>query len=213
MKSPALFAFVLLPALARADLSSVAWAEEDDWAQFRGPMGTGVSVESDVPLEWGPGKNIRWRTAVTGAGNSSPIVSRGRVFITAAEDKGRTRTLHCLDRQTGAVVWSRTVTLADAERTQQDNPYCGSTPCADGERVLVWHSSAGFHCYDFDGKVLWSRDLGKFAHMWGYGSSPILHGKRVVLNCGPGDRTFLTALDKGTGATVWTVDEPGGSNS
>ncbi len=194
---------LLLPALALAD----------DWPQFRGPFGTGASAEAAFPLEWGPDKNVRWRTPLTGVGNSSPIVSKGRVFITSAEDKGKKRSLLCLDRKTGAVLWTQTVTHADAEPTQEDNPYCGSTPCADGERVVVWHSSAGLHCYDFDGKPLWSRDLGKFAHMWGYGSSPILHGDRVVLNCGPGSRTFLVALDKKTGKTLWQADEAGGSDS
>src|SRR6185295_19575034 len=96
---------------------------------------------------------------------------------------------------------------------QQDNPHCGSSPCADGERVVVWHSSAGLHCYDFDGKPLWSLDLGKFAHMWGYGSSPILHGDRVVLNAGPGPRTFLVSVDKKTGKEAWRSEEPGAKSS
>jgi len=194
---------LLLPALAFAD----------DWPQFRGPLGTGASAEAAFPLEWGPQKNVRWRTPLTGVGNSSPIVSKGRVFITSAEDKGKKRSLLCLDRKSGALLWTQTVNHADAEPTQEDNPYCGSTPCADGERVIVWHSSAGLHCYDFDGKLLWSRDLGKFAHMWGYGSSPILLGDRVLLSCGPGSRTFLIALDKKTGKTLWQADEAGGSDS
>src|SRR5436190_23096814 len=117
-----LLAILLLPVLARA---------EDDWSQFRGPLGSGASAESEFPLEWSATKNIRWRAALTGVGNSSPIVSKGRVFVTVAEDKGRKRSLVCLDRKTGAVLWTRTVSHADAEPTQQDNPHCGSTPCAD----------------------------------------------------------------------------------
>jgi outer membrane protein assembly factor BamB len=181
----------------------------DDWPQFRGAAGNAVSAEKEAPLEWGPGKNIRWKSLLTGGGNSSPIVSRGRVFVTIAEEQGKKRILICLDRKTGALFWSRSVACA-VEPTQEDNPHCGSTPCADGERVIVWHYSAGLHCYDFDGKPLWNRDLGKLSHMWGYGSSPVLHGDHVLLNGGPGDRTFLTALDKRTGATLWQHDEPGG---
>lgn len=203
MKSILTVALLLLPIAALAD----------DWPRFRGLAGTGASAEATFPLEWGPQKNVRWRTPLAGTGSSSPIVSNGRVFVTVAEDKGRKRSLLCLDRTTGAVRWMVAVTLPDAEPTQQDNPYCGSTPCADGERVVVWHSSGGLHCYDLEGKTLWSRDLGTFAHMWGYGSSPIIHGDRVVLNCGPGDRTFLVSLDKKTGKTMWQADEAGGSNS
>ncbi len=186
-------------------------ARADDWPQYRGPLGAGTSAEKAAPLEWGPEKNVRWRVPLPGVGNSSPIVSKGRVFVTAAEEKGRKRTLLCLDRATGRILWSRTVAFEGVEPTHQDNPYCGSTPCADGERVVVWHSSAGLHCYDFEGKPLWSRDLGKFDHMWGYGSSPIIEGDRVFLNCGPGDRSFLVALDKQNGKTIWQQDETGDS--
>ena len=195
-------AAVCIPAAARAD----------DWPQFRGPGGKGVSTEKRFPLEWGPTKNVRWRTALPAAGNSSPIVSRGRVFVTVAEDKGRKRSLLCLDRKTGKTLWSRSVSYPDAEPTHGQNPHCGSTPCADGERVIVWHSSAGLYCYDYEGKPLWKRNLGKFVHMWGYGSSPVLHQGRVLLNCGPGDRTLLTALDKKTGKTVWEAAETGGDS-
>jgi outer membrane protein assembly factor BamB len=196
----ALAALALLAAAARAD----------DWPQFRGPGGTGVCAEPKAPLEWGPEKNVRWKTAIPGAGNSSPIVSKGRVFVASAEDQGRKRSLHGLDRKSGALLWTRTVPYAEVEPTQEDNPYGGSTPCADGERVFVWHSSAGLHAYDFEGKPLWSRDLGKFVHMWGYGASPVLHGGRLFLNCGPGARTFLVAIDPKDGKTLWQADEPGG---
>ncbi|OYV88761.1 MAG: hypothetical protein B7Z73_07815, partial [Planctomycetia bacterium 21-64-5] len=60
------------------------------------------------------------------------------------------------------------------------------------------------------GRPLWSRDLGTFRHIWGYGSSPVFYGDAVLLNCGPGERTFVTAIDRDTGKTLWQVDEPGG---
>src|SRR5262249_58058006 len=64
----------------------------------------------------------------------------------------------------------------------------------------------------FDGKELWHRDLGRQRHIWGWGSSPILHGDRCILNFGPGERTFLIAVDKRTGKTLWQTDEPGGDS-
>src|SRR5262245_65636589 len=79
-----------------------------DWPQFRGPFGNGVSPEDKAPLRWGPAKNIRWKLALPGPGNSSPIVSRGRVFITCAEDGGRKRHLYCFDRRDGTQLWVRT---------------------------------------------------------------------------------------------------------
>lgn len=181
-----------------------------DWPAFRGPDGNGVAQEDKAPLHWGPAKNVRWKAPLPGPGNSSPIVSHGHVFVTCAEEQGRKRNLYCFDRQTGERLWVRTVKLATTEPTHRSNPYCASTPAADGSRVVVWHGSAGVFCYSFDGKEVWKRDLGPMRHEWGYASSPILHRGKVLLNFGPGSRTFLAALDLGTGELLWKQDEPGG---
>ena len=76
--------------------------------------------------------------------------------------------------------------------------------------MVVWHGSAGVFCYDFDGQELWKKDLGETRHDWGYASSPILHGTKLILNFGPGSRTFLAALDLKRGDLHWKRDEPGG---
>ena len=145
-----------------------------------------------------------------GPGNSSPIVARGRVFITCAEEQGKKRNLYSLDRKTGSEIWKRTVEFAGSEPTHNTNPYCGSTPVTDAERIVVWHGSAGIFCYDYEGKELWNSDPGDVRHDWGYGSSPIIHRGKVILNFGPGPETFLTALDLKTGKILWKHDEPGG---
>jgi outer membrane protein assembly factor BamB len=54
--------------------------------------------------------------------------------------------------------------------------------------------------------------LGSFRHIWGYGSSPVFHADAILLNCGPGKRTFVTAIDRRNGRTLWQVDEPGGDD-
>ena len=80
-------------------------SDAGDWAGFRGPNGTGIAAENNLPTEWSAEKNVKWRTPLPGPGNSSPIVSNGRVFITCAEDKGTKRNLYCLDRKTGKQLW------------------------------------------------------------------------------------------------------------
>lgn len=179
-----------------------------DWPQFRGPNGDGTCAETEAPLEWGPEKNVAWRSELPSAANSSPIVSNGRVFLTCAEDEGKKRSLLCFDRKDGKLLWTRTVEFGKVMPTHDTNPYCGSTPAANGETVVVWHGSAGLHAYDFKGGELWSRDLGEFRHIWGYATSPVIHGARVILHAGPGQRVFLTSLDLATGKTLWETDEP-----
>jgi len=180
-----------------------------DWPAFRGPTGSGVAEGEKAPTKWSGEENIKWKTALPRPGNGSPIVVKGRVLVTSAEDEqGRRRSLYCFDAASGHQRWVRTVTIDKTMPTHKTNPYCGSTPASDGQRVVAWQSSAGLYCYDLDGEELWSRDLGEFRHMWGYGSSPILHKGRVILHTGPGKRVFVMAIDLETGKTIWETDEP-----
>lgn len=192
---------------------AAAPAAAEDWPAFRGPRGDGISRDTNIPVEWGPDENIAWRSELPAPGNSSPVVSNGRVFVTCATDEGGKRNLYSYDRTDGKRLWVKTVHHKPGEDTHKTNPYCGSTPAADGERVVVWHGSAGLFCYDFDGSELWSNDLGDVGHIWGYGSSPVLHDGKVILNFGPGEDTFLAALDLENGELLWKTPEPGGNNA
>ncbi|MEQ8785154.1 MAG: PQQ-binding-like beta-propeller repeat protein [Pirellulaceae bacterium] len=195
-----------LASLVLVAAAAPSWA--GDWNAFRGPDGNGVSSETNVPVEWSADKNVKWKVALPQPGNGSPIVVKGRVLVNCAEDKdGQQRTLYCFDRKTGDKLWSQTVKFAQKMPTHQTNPYCGTTPASDGERVVTWHSSAGLYCYDLDGEKLWSRELGEFEHIWGYGSSPVIYKDRVLLNSGPGERVFMAAFDLKTGETLWEQEE------
>ena len=187
---------------------SSALALAADWPAFRGPLGNGISEETKAPLEWDKTKNVNWTAKLPQASNGSPIVSGGFVFVTAPEDaKGTQRNLYCFDRKTGAKAWSKTVTFEKEDPTHGTNPHGGSTPAADGKRVVVWHGSAGLHCYDFEGNELWKQDLGEFRHMWGYGTSPVIHEDRVILHTGPGKRIFVAAFALADGKELWKVEE------
>jgi outer membrane protein assembly factor BamB len=183
-------------------------AQAADWPAFRGPQGDGISRESGFPLSWGPDTNIKWKIPLPAPSNGSPIVSGGRVFLTLAEDEGTKRSLYCFDRADGRQLWVRAVSFDKKMPTHETNPHGSSTPVADGKTVVVWHGSAGLYAYDFAGKVIWSRDLGEFRHMWGYGGSPIIYEDRVILNCGPGVRIFVAALRLEDGQTLWLNQEP-----
>jgi outer membrane protein assembly factor BamB len=122
------------------------------------------------------------------------------------------RAVLCFDRLDGKLLWQKSIPFKGTEPTHATNPYCAASPVTDGERVIASHGSAGVVCYDFNGKQLWHRDLGSFIHIWGTAASPILYGDLIILNCGPGERTFLLAMDKRTGRDVWKVEEAGGKS-
>jgi len=182
----------------------------DDWPAFRGPAGNGVSMEKTAPMTWAKDKNIKWKVALSEAGNGSPIVSNGRVFIAGPEDKeGKKRFLSCFDRTDGKQLWVKTIEFGKVMPTHETNPHSSSTPAANGKVVVVWHSSAGLYCYDFEVKELWKRDLGEFEHMWGDGTSPVLYKDLVLLNSGPGKKkVFVAAFKLASGETAWEKEEP-----
>jgi outer membrane protein assembly factor BamB len=179
-----------------------------DWPAFRGPSGDGISSETGVPREWGADKNILWKSPLPGASNGSPIVSNEKVFLTSAVEEGKKRTLHCFDRRNGKELWAETVEFGEAMPTHKTNQYAGTTPAADGQRVVVWHGSAGLYCYNFNGVEIWKLKLGEFRHMWGYGGSPLLHKGKVFLHAGPGKQVFMVAVDLDTGKILWKTQEP-----
>jgi outer membrane protein assembly factor BamB len=150
-----------------------------------------VSLEKDLPETWGTNQNVRWRVALPGPGNSSPIAWGNRVFVAQAVKSEKRRAVICFDRADGRQLWQAGVIYGENEPTQESNPYCSATPVTDGERVVASFGSAGFYCYDLEGKELWHRELGRMNHMFGNASSPVLYGELCILNFGPDPKARL----------------------
>src|SRR5262245_17013170 len=213
-------------------LSWQASASAENWPSWRGPAGAGVSGEKDLPVKWTVTENVRWKVALPSAGNSTPIIWGDRIFLTQANDLTKwppkvpenfaggssagghavaeKRSVMCFQRADGKLLWQRDVIYKEQEITHPTNPFCSASPVTDGERVIASHGAAGLVCYDFEGKELWRYDVGKIEHLWGTASSPIIHGDLCIVWCGPGERQFLLAVNKKTGAKVWETPEPGG---
>jgi outer membrane protein assembly factor BamB len=183
------------------------------WPAFRGPNGNGKTDAKNVPVEWSKDKNVKWLFELPAMGNSSPVVVGGKVFITCAEEKGKRRHLYCIDRKTGKELWKQTVEWDKPERMHGQNYHSPATPAISGDRIVVWFGSAGLYCYDLSGKKQWDVNLGPATHVWGFGSSPVIHDGKVFLNFGPGKRQFLVALRLADGKELWRLNEPGGSDS
>ncbi|HET7114036.1 MAG TPA: PQQ-binding-like beta-propeller repeat protein [Pyrinomonadaceae bacterium] len=183
----------------------------DNWPQWRGPRGQGVSDEKNLPLEWSPTKNIKWKTPIPGRGHSSPIVWGNRLFLTTAIEgpiiPGATAVKHvinnqvvkfpdtvgaershalkliCVDIETGKIMWERTAYEGRVyDDRQKTNSYASSTPATDGRYVYAFFGSEGLYCYDFDGNQVWKATLPGIAKMgYGEGTSPILFENLVIL--------------------------------
>src|SRR5690349_10934787 len=103
-----------------------------DWPEWRGPLGTGQCEEQTAPLTWSPTEHVKWKVALDGPGNSSPIVIGDKVLITHARANSGLRGLHCYDRTSGELKWKHEVEYAEKELTHDTNPPCASSPVTDG---------------------------------------------------------------------------------
>lgn len=189
-------------------------ASADDWPAWRGPTGQGFCAEKNVPLEWSDTENVKWKVPLEHQGNSTPVVWGDKIFLTQADKDGHTRSLLCLARADGKLLWQQNVAYEDVEKNWNPNWYCNASPTTDGQRVVVSFGSAGMYCFDFDGHILWKRtDLGTWTANFGNASSPLLYDNLAILWCGPNDKgpNFLLAVNKETGETVWQHDEEKGS--
>ncbi|HZM99664.1 MAG TPA: PQQ-binding-like beta-propeller repeat protein [Pyrinomonadaceae bacterium] len=178
----------------------------DEWSQFRGPNGTGVSETKNLPTEFGPNKNVVWKAALP-PGHSSPVLTHDRIFVTAHEKE--TLLVIALDRETGKVLWRREVPRARSGRLQNVNGPASPSPVTDGKNVYVFFQDFGMVSFDPEGKERWKLPLGPFNMFYGFGASPIVVDDKVIL---PVDQdhpaSYLIAVDKNTGRVRWKVERP-----
>ncbi len=196
-----------------------------EWTQFRGPNGTGVSETAGLPTEFGPKKNVIWKTDLP-QGHSSPVLTRDRIFITAfnklssATNNGSTNaasknenhklSVICLDRRTGKVLWERDVPRTRDGRLQNVNNPASPSPITDGSNVYAFFQEFGLISFDKSGKERWRLPLGPFNMFYGFGASPILVDDIIVLPVDQDHPTsYLIAVDKNTGRMRWKVERPG----
>jgi outer membrane protein assembly factor BamB len=211
------------------------------WAKFRGDHAGNIADDPTLPDTWSETENIAWKIDIPGLSWSSPIVWDDHIFVTtavsAAEDRevqpipglydpgehngsvpasGEHRwVVYDIDFETGAVRWATELHRAVPAITRHlKNSFASETPVTDGERLYVYFGSIGLvAALDFDGEVLWTRDIGTFNTMQAMAtaSSPALHDDRLYVLNDNTTQSFLTALDTATGDEVWRVDrrEPG----
>ncbi|MGC3969417.1 MAG: PQQ-binding-like beta-propeller repeat protein [Pirellulales bacterium] len=207
------FAFLLLAEIAMPALGS-------DWPRFRGPNGSGVSLDkATTPTAWSPKENLKWKVALPGPGSSCPIVVGDKVFVTCwsgyavdrgdlGDQKNLKRHLVCLDRATGKLLWDAVVAAKLPEDRYggmfAENGYASHTPVSDGERVFAFFGKSGVVAFDMNGKQLWQTDVGDESDRrgWGTASSPILFDDLVIVTAAI-ESQALIALDKTTGKEVW----------
>lgn len=186
----------------------------EDWPQFRGPSGQGVSAEQGLPLEWSDSKNIRWKASIPGEGWSSPVISGNRIWLTTAGDQGHSLRVLALDAGSGRITLDRELfRIEDAgPGIHKKNSFASPTPILDGDRVYVHFGFYGTACVSTAGDILWKQTL-KYSPQHGPGGSPALADGLLIMSCDGFDHQFVAALDAATGKVRWKTNRGKGSQA
>lgn len=208
----AVYALVVAALAGLAGAGRIAVAAAQDWPQFRGPTGQGVADVGGLPIRWSESENVRWKVPVDGQGWSSPVLARGRVWLTTAVEmpgadrRDRSLSLRAVafDAETGRRVLDVEVfRLTRLRPLNPKNSFASATPIVDGERVYVHFGADGTAALSQTGDVVW-RARFPYDSQHGGGGSPVLYRDLLIVNCDGNDvDAFVVAIDTATGKERW----------
>lgn len=186
-----------------------------EWRGWRGPNGNATAAEgADPPITFAETSNVVWRTEVPGRGHSSPIVLADRVVLTTADERQQIQAVLCFDRASGRPLWKTPINRGGFGKIHPKNTYATPTPTSDGKTIyaVFWnHNQVQLAALSLNGRVLWKRYVGPYVpikYKFGYAPSPLLYGKTIIIASEFENGTYLVAVDKNTGKTVWKTPRP-----
>ena len=197
--------------------------------RFRGNDGNGTSANVNIPTEWSPQSNLKWKAQLPGAGSSTPIVVGNRIYVTCysgygtdlnstGTQKSLVRHLIALDLNTGKEIWKASVENISTEDPFQgfltEHGYATSTPTSDGENIYAFFGKSGVFAFDKQGKQLWKTSVGteSGSRHWGSSASLIGYKNLIIVNAADESQTIY-GLNRKTGEVVWKAEAAGLENT
>jgi outer membrane protein assembly factor BamB len=193
-------------------------ARAENWPNWRGPAHNGSSPEKNLPVTFSKTEGVKWVAQMPGSSAATPVIWGDRVFLTTADTSSGKQAALCLDRRTGAQLWR-----ADIGEFTTDGQYsnsCSPSPVTDGKLVVFFFGTGELVGFDVAGKKLWERNLGPFAFLWTFSSSPLLHEGQLIMQVlqrdvavrgrgkPTGNESYLLAMDPATGRDLWRALRP-----
>jgi outer membrane protein assembly factor BamB len=206
-------------------LTTALPALASNWPQFRGPTALGYTDEKDLPLKWGgpQNENVLWKSPLKGQGHASPVVWDDSVFVCTAFWPSNTvarekvipeHHVLCYSANTGKPLWDTSVPPGPWLRTDfRSGPgggYASPTPATDGKLVYCAFGSSVLAALDFQGRIVWRKEIVPYSFDVTLGSSPVIYKDTVMLLCAmakPSDSKVI-AFDKTSGDVKWEKKFP-----
>lgn len=228
--------FILATAVVAASCQQDS--NSTNWPMYRGQSASGVLDGANLPLNFdiSSGENVKWNIELPALGLSSPVIWGDRLFITTAisqaDDTGlkpgifgdissvddesvHEWMVYCIDKNSGRIIWERLAhTGVPAMKRHSKSSHANGSAATDGKHVAVFFGSEGLYCYDFDGNLLWKKDLGRLESVffsatsaeWEFASSPIIHKGSVIVQVDVMNGSFVASFDAKTGKELWRTE-------
>ena len=204
--------FLIYNSFVLAFLSVLTSAQ--DWTKFRGPTGDGHVTVKSIPLKWSDTENVEWKVSVPGKGWSSPVISKGKIYLTSAVAEGdnqdaadvsRELRVICYDSSNGKEIWDTKVFEQKPLKRpiHHKNSHASPTPIIEDGKVYVHFGHMGSACLDLKGKILWKNNELKYDPIHGNGGTPIIVDNLFFYSADASTNPFVVALDKNTGKVLW----------
>jgi len=192
-----------------------------NWASFRGPNGAGISTHANVPTRWSgkTGEGILWKTEIPLPGHNSPVVWGDRIFFSGADPNNRR--VFCFDTSTGGLLWEGDVlglpkSGEEPLEVMKETGLAAPTVATEGRRVYAIFPTGDVGCFDFKGKKVWEKNLGRPDSSYGYASSLAMYKNLLLIQYDQGgvedEKSELIALDGFSGRVVWQAKRPVGNS-
>ncbi len=202
--------------LLAALLSLTFSIQADDWLQFRGPEGTGISADDSLPAKLNR-ESIAYEVSLPGRGLSSPIVVGDKLFLTASSGPDQEQ-LHilCLSVKDGSLIWERRFWATGRTMTHQKTCVAAPTPASDGKRIFALYSCNDLFCLDLEGNLVWLRgltqDYPNASNSLGMSSSVAVVDGTVVVQIENDSQSLALGIDALSGLNRWMHERPKGAN-
>ena len=210
---------------------------ERQWPVYRGYLSSGVLDSANLPVSFDIQKmiNVKWKTEIPGLGLSSPVIWGDKLFITTAVSKSDNQgiktgiygdgipvpdsSIHdwkifCINKYSGKTLWERTAfTGIPKIRRHPKSTHANASMATDGKYAVAFFGSEGLYCYNFEGKLIWQKNLGLLksvafdypAAEWEFASSPIIFNGILIIQCDVLENSFLAAFDLKSGKELWNT--------
>jgi outer membrane protein assembly factor BamB len=186
---------------------STSAVSADNFPNFRGTGGIGISSKRNIPVNWDgkAGSNILWKTAVPLSGHNSPVVWGDKVFITGAS--AAKQEVYCFDRNNGKILWTKQIGTGTKKPTvTEETGFAAPSAVTDGKGVYVIFSTGDIAAVDMNGKKIWEKDLGLPDNYYGHSSSLMLSNGNIIVQFDQRASQKIMALSAATGNTVWSTN-------